>query len=49
MKRYPNQTFDRIQGPMIDAQTNQPMWKHKGLDSDGIASPGELVENKQVS
>ncbi|KAL1490560.1 hypothetical protein ABEB36_013233 [Hypothenemus hampei] len=48
MKRYPNQTYDRIQGPMIDTQTNQSMWKHKCLDNDGIASPGELVENKQT-
>ncbi|XP_050307639.1 DNA-directed RNA polymerase III subunit RPC2 [Anthonomus grandis grandis] len=48
MKRYPNQTFDRIQGPLIDTQTNQPMWRHKCLDNDGIASPGESVENKQI-
>ncbi|XP_066258243.1 DNA-directed RNA polymerase III subunit RPC2 [Euwallacea similis] len=48
MKRYQNQTVDRIQGPMIDIQTNQPMWKHKCLDADGIASPGELIENKQT-
>ncbi|KAH1027324.1 hypothetical protein HUJ05_000854 [Dendroctonus ponderosae] len=48
MKRYPNQTYDRIQGPLIDAQTGHPMWKHKCLDADGIISPGELVENKQT-
>ncbi|KAJ8920655.1 hypothetical protein NQ315_004794 [Exocentrus adspersus] len=49
MKRYSNQTFDRIQGPMIDSVTNQPMWKHSCLDIDGIVAPGELVlVNKSV-
>lgn len=48
MKRYANRTFDRIQGPMVDTVTGQPMWKHSVLDVDGIASPGELVENRQV-
>lgn len=48
MKRYPNQTFDRIQGPLVDAETGKPMWKHGVLDADGIASPGEMVQNKQV-
>lgn len=49
MKRYANQTFDRIQGPMIDTVTNQPIWKHSRLDNDGIVAPGELVENRQVN
>lgn len=48
MKRYANQTFDRIQGPMVDVTTGQPMWKHQCLDNDGIAAPGELVQNRQV-
>ncbi|XP_065164885.1 LOW QUALITY PROTEIN: DNA-directed RNA polymerase III subunit RPC2-like [Atheta coriaria] len=48
MKRYANQTFDRIQGPLIDTTNNKPIWKHKVLDSDGIVAPGELVENRQV-
>ncbi|KAJ8971880.1 hypothetical protein NQ314_000493 [Rhamnusium bicolor] len=48
MKRYPNQTFDRIQGPMIDTITNRPMWKHSCLDNDGIVAPGELINNRQV-
>jgi DNA-directed RNA polymerase III subunit RPC2 len=48
MKRYANQTFDRIQGPLIDTTTNAPLWKHGVLDSDGIVAPGELVKNKQV-
>lgn len=48
MKRYPNNKFDRIQGPLIDASTGKAIWKHGVLDADGIASPGEMVENKQV-
>lgn len=48
MKRYANQTFDRIQGPLVDTVTNQAIWKHTCLDNDGIASPGELVNNRQV-
>ncbi|XP_057671925.1 DNA-directed RNA polymerase III subunit RPC2 [Diorhabda carinulata] len=48
LKRYPNQTFDRIQGPMLDSVTGQPMWKHTALDNDGIVAPGELVKNRQV-
>lgn len=48
LKRYANQTFDRIQGPLIDSATNKPMWKHDILDNDGIVSPGESVENRQV-
>lgn len=49
MKRYANQTFDRIQGPLIDTVSNQAIWKHGCLDYDGIASPGELVSNRQVN
>ena len=48
LKRYANQTFDRVMGPALDAETKEPIWKHKILDSDGICMPGEKVENKQV-
>ncbi|KAG5900002.1 hypothetical protein JTB14_009088 [Gonioctena quinquepunctata] len=48
MKRYANQTFDRIQGPMIDTANNQPIFKHACLDNDGIIAPGELVQNRQA-
>ncbi|XP_061415849.1 DNA-directed RNA polymerase III subunit RPC2 [Lethenteron reissneri] len=48
LKRYTNQTFDRVMGPMLDAATRKPIWRHQVLDSDGICSPGERVENKQV-
>lgn len=49
LKRYANQTFDRVQGPLIDPVTNKFVWKHRALDSDGIIAPGEMVENRQVS
>ncbi|XP_062500970.1 DNA-directed RNA polymerase III subunit RPC2-like isoform X2 [Corticium candelabrum] len=48
LKRYPNQTFDRIMGPSCDAKTGNPVWKHAALDRDGIVAPGECVKNKQV-
>lgn len=48
MKRYANQTADRILGPLVDANTKKPIWRHNILDIDGIASPGLKVNNKQV-
>lgn len=48
LKRYANQTFDRIQGPLIDTQNSKPIWKHGVLDADGIVGPGEQVLNKQT-
>ena len=48
LKRYANQTFDRILGPSRDAATNKPIWRHEVLDQDGICAPGERVANKQV-
>ncbi|XP_056425888.1 DNA-directed RNA polymerase III subunit RPC2 [Hyla sarda] len=48
LKRYSNQTFDKVMGPMLDATTRKPIWRHEILDADGICSPGEKVENKQV-
>ncbi|XP_011634153.1 DNA-directed RNA polymerase III subunit RPC2 [Pogonomyrmex barbatus] len=48
LKKYANQKYDRIMGPSIDANTKKPIWKHDILDSDGIAAPGEMVENKKV-
>lgn len=49
LKKYANQTYDRIMGPSIDANTKKPVPKHEILDSDGIVAPGEMVENKTVS
>lgn len=48
LKRYTNQTYDRIMGPSLDAKTGKPIWRHEVLDKDGICSPGERVSSKQV-
>lgn len=48
LKQYKDKVFDRIQGPLVDAETGKHAWKHTALDADGIASPGEMVQNKQV-
>uniref|UniRef100_A0A0K2TQW0 DNA-directed RNA polymerase subunit beta n=1 Tax=Lepeophtheirus salmonis TaxID=72036 RepID=A0A0K2TQW0_LEPSM len=48
LKRYANQTFDKLMGPLVDAETKKPLLKHDILDNDGIASPGLQVSNKQV-
>ena len=48
LKRYTNQSFDKVMGPMLDGNTRKPIWRHQLLDSDGIACPGERAENKQV-
>ncbi|XP_077521380.1 RNA polymerase III subunit RpIII128 [Amblyomma americanum] len=48
IKKYTNQTSDKIMGPLVDSTTMKPVWKHEALDSDGIARPGSRVENRQV-
>lgn len=48
MKRYANQTSDRILGPSRDASSGKTVRAHEVLDSDGIAAPGEMIENRQV-
>lgn len=48
LKRYPDGTSDRIQGPLVDAETHKPLWKHSVLDTDGIAGPGEKIQNRQI-
>ncbi|XP_026472299.1 DNA-directed RNA polymerase III subunit RPC2 [Ctenocephalides felis] len=48
MKRYSNQTFDRIMGPLRDATTGKSIFKHEALDADGIASPGEMISDRQI-
>ena len=47
LKRYANQTSDKILGPLIDAETKVPMWKHEVIDLDGIAAPGARVKSRQ--
>lgn len=41
LKRYQNQTFDRVLGPAVDAATNKPIWRHAALDMDGIVAAGK--------
>ncbi|MGH0116485.1 UNVERIFIED_CONTAM: hypothetical protein FKN15_009618 [Acipenser sinensis] len=41
LKRYTNQTFDKVMGPMLDAATRKPIWRHGILDADGLCSPGK--------
>ncbi|KAF3430143.1 hypothetical protein E2986_02492 [Frieseomelitta varia] len=48
LKRYANQTYDRIMGPLLDSVTKKPVPKHDVIDSDGIAAPGEMLENRKV-
>jgi len=48
LKRYSNQSYDKIMGPMLDATTKTPIWKHDILDTDGIAMPGEKCDNNKV-
>eukprot|EP00794_Sanderia_malayensis_P007070 gene7070-7865_t len=48
LKRYANQTYDRVMGPSRDAETGDIIFKHNALDVDGIACPGECVENRQI-
>lgn len=44
LKRYTNQTFDKVMGPMLDAATRKPIWRHEILDADGICSPGKSLK-----
>ncbi|XP_046663872.1 DNA-directed RNA polymerase III subunit RPC2 [Homalodisca vitripennis] len=48
LKQYANQTYDRILGPVVDADSKKPIYKCEPLDTDGIASPGEMVKERQV-
>ncbi len=41
LKRYTNQSFDKVMGPSLDANTRKPIWRHEILDLDGIACPGQ--------
>lgn len=36
-------------GPVVDATSKKPIWRHEWLDGDGIALPGSHIQNKQVS
>jgi len=49
VKKYSNQTTDRIMGPSVDAETKEKITKHEVLDDDGIVAVGEQVKWNQVS
>lgn len=48
LRRYTNQTFDKVMGPMLDAATRKPIWRHNILDADGICSPGESQQEMRT-
>ena len=48
LKKYANQTSDRIMGPLVDAETKLPIFKHAAIDLDGIAATGSRVQSRQV-
>lgn len=48
LKRYANQTADKLQGPLVDAETKKPIFKHEAIDPDGIATMGAKVLNRQL-
>ncbi|KAI5701778.1 hypothetical protein M8J75_013241 [Diaphorina citri] len=48
LKQYPNQTHDRILGPLLEADTRKPVYRHRALDQDGIVAPGEQICERQV-
>jgi len=45
IKKYPNQSFDRIVGPPPDGSGG---WKFDVLENDGICAVGEPIEPGQV-
>ena len=48
IKRYANQTYDKLSGPQSDAATRKRIWPHEVLDYDGLCMPGERVKDRQV-
>lgn len=50
LRRYPHigNAIDKLMGPAVMADTHQPIFRHELLDTDGIASPGEVAKNRQV-
>lgn len=48
-RKYPNQTFDRLMGPTVEAATRKPIYKHQVLDQEGIVYVGARIHSKQVS
>ena len=48
LKRYANQTYDRILGAIVDAEKKEKIYKHKALDEDGICGVGTKVDNRMI-
>lgn len=51
LRRYPalGGASDKIMGPIVSSEPpHKPVFRHAALDLDGIAAPGEIVENRQV-
>ena len=48
LRRYANQTYDRILGPLVDSESKEPIYKHRALDNDGICGVGCKVDNRMV-
>ncbi|KAK8389706.1 hypothetical protein O3P69_009002 [Scylla paramamosain] len=51
VKRYANQTSDRVQGPLmqvLEGGKQKVIWRHEALDSDGMAAVGMPVQPRQV-
>ncbi|CAL4144068.1 unnamed protein product, partial [Meganyctiphanes norvegica] len=51
VKRYANQTSDKVQGPLMQVLENgeqKVVWKHETLDSDGLAAVGTPVLPRQM-
>ena len=48
LKRYANQSYDRIMGPSYDSKSGKPIWRHEPLDQEGIVGPGERISNRQI-
>ncbi|RWS09464.1 DNA-directed RNA polymerase III subunit RPC2-like protein [Dinothrombium tinctorium] len=51
LRRYPTLggASDRIMGPLVQSEPpHLPIAKHAALDIDGIAAPGERIQNRQV-
>ncbi|CAJ0932381.1 unnamed protein product, partial [Mesorhabditis belari] len=48
IRKYPNQTSDKLMGPSIEAGSRKIVWKHRVLDQEGIVFAGARIENKMT-
>jgi len=47
-KKYVNQTFDKLMGPLLDSNTGKPTYRHSVLDKEGIVCAGSKIRPRQV-